>query len=132
MGLLDGPMRSVAEILTQKLGATATLIRENTDYDFEEDENSERDADRWDNVPITPLENLQTSEAYDVFRAAGSTVAKGDMATSVPAKYLTDNSIPTPEIGWQVLVGGAQYRVKNVAPEMSGDLAARYLLHCGR
>jgi hypothetical protein len=132
MGLLDGPMRQLADVLIGTLGGTVSLLKPGVDFDPVTDSNASANAPRWDHVPAEPFASFKVDEAYDTFRAAGSTIEQGDFSTGIAAKYLSDNNIPPPEVGWRIVKDSVHYRIKGVAPEYAGDEVAKYTLHCGR
>lgn len=128
MGLLDGPMRSVASTLIGTLGTQpAAFTRVTRVYDALAD--SEAETTDTAQIAMTPPAPFKR-EFVD-----GTTVLATDLESIVAAKDVDDSSFtldPDAHTTMTVAFGGKTYKIVSVTRVYSGDQVAAYRVQLRR
>lgn len=127
MGLLDGPLRSVAKTLINVLGANATLRRRSSVYDAQHDLST--DTEESFALRISP------PEPYASYRIDGTLILAGDAKCLVAASELESKGIVLPPGSYTNLyldIGTDKWTVVRTTALRSGDQAAAVELHLRR
>lgn len=133
MGLLDGPFASVIAALSGSLFADAVLYRVDDNY-LPVEGTSAPAKTSW-SVKISPPEDLKINEAYDTFRASGTTVQKGDFKTILDPNATDAGDVAVvvePKVDDRLQWQGFDYRVKQVTRVIPTSETVAYELVCGR
>ncbi len=128
----DKLVPGVARILT-RVGAAATLTEGPADTDYDPTTGGVVDAPASHAVKMTPPSPFnEEAMAGSAQEGEADVIRKGDMTTLLSAQLLTAATVPDPQPGWKLAIRSKTWQVLVVAPIMSGDSVAAWLLKLGR